>query len=140
MSKLVTSEFLLQHGRQTFCISVPEPLASKHARLYVYRVEYVAASAQWPEAYFVHVRREFHKNEYAYLGKLNTFTGQCELTARSSFPAHSFRFQLLNRVLARLWSGDQESVTRHGFRAIQDLPSSRKRARRNRKQRKEVAK
>ena len=50
-----------------------------------------------------------------YLGKLNEFTGQVDRTPKSAFPAHSYRFRLLNRVLCRIWGGESDVLERCGF-------------------------
>ena len=102
-------------GGAVFTIACPAEAAKAHAPFYTYRVEHVAATDRWPEAYFVRVQRSPSDKQFVYLGKLNTYTGQVELTSASAFPAHSFRLRLVNRVLARLWSNDLTAITHHGY-------------------------
>ncbi len=57
-------------------------------------------------------------SSYTYLGKLDPFTGQCVPTAKSGWTEREPRgvVVLLNRVLARVWSGDHAAFERHGYR------------------------
>lgn len=112
----VSKSFLLA-GEATFTIEIPEAyqVESKQPH-YTYRVERVEASDRWPEAFFVKVLTgPDNTSDYTYAGKLDPFTGQMNLTARSAFPATSYRVKLLNRVLARIWADDHAAYEQYGF-------------------------
>lgn len=119
---MITRTFLLA-GNATFTLEVPEnlrtsPEGKERPPHYTYRIQRVEATDRWPEAFFVHVLTgPSNTEDYTYLGKLNTFTGQVERTAKSAFPDTSFRYRLLNRVLARVWCDDHAAYEKVGVKA-----------------------
>jgi len=105
----VTKQFILA-GDATFTIDTP---ADGHR---TFRVRYNEASERWPECWFVSMLTgSDNESDYSYLGKLDRFTGQLVLTAKSKLPADSHAVRLLNRVLARVWTGDHAAYEHHGF-------------------------
>lgn len=107
----------LTAGEAVFTVETPADIAAKHYPHVTYKIEKVEATERWPEAYFVKVLAgPDNENDFIYVGKLNTFTGQCERTAKSSLPATSFRFRLLNRVLCRLWGDDGAAIESAGYK------------------------
>ncbi len=112
---MIDKTFLLA-GQATFTIEHPAT-KEREAGHHTYRVERVEASDRWPEAFFVKVLTgPNNEADYVYLGKLDTFTGQVKLTAKSAFPADSWRVRLLNRVLCRLWGGEAAVIEQAGYK------------------------
>lgn len=106
----VTQQFVLA-GEATFTIASPD---GKHR---TYRVEHVAGTDRWPEAYFVKTLvGPDNTSDYAYLGKLDTFTGQVSTTSKSKSWEGTMRLRLLNRVLARIWCADHAAYEKHGYK------------------------
>lgn len=105
----VTKQFVLA-GDAIFTIKSPD---GKHR---TYRVTRVEGNDRWPEAYFVKTLvGPDNTEDYAYLGKLDTFTGQVSTTAKSKSWQDTTRLRLLNRVLARVWTGDHDAYLQHGY-------------------------
>lgn len=117
------SRELLLAGDTVFTIEVPPGTVKGNGQpalpCYTYRVEYVPESDQWPAAWFVHV---LAGDNFVYLGKLSDYTGQVSPTKASRWPLTSFRYRLLNRVLARLWSGDVATIEAAGYAVFEGLP------------------
>lgn len=113
---MIGRDFVLA-GEAVFTVEVPDAHRPDGKEPhYTYRVQCVPASDRWPEAHFVSVLTgPDNTSNYTYAGKLDTHTGQVQLTAKSAFPADSYRLRLLNRVLARLWGDDAAALERHGF-------------------------
>ncbi len=105
----VSKTFILA-GQATFTVNTPD----KGHR--TFRVEKVEATAKWPEAWFVKTLvGPDNTEDFAYLGKLDPFTGQVATTFKSASFADSFRLKLLNRILARVWGDDQKAFEQHGY-------------------------
>lgn len=105
----VSRQFILA-GDATFTIETP----STH---YTYRVRKVEAGDRWPEAHFVSILvGPDNTDDYAYLGKLDPFTGQMVITRKSCRPADAIEVRLLNRILARVWSDDHTAYEQHGYK------------------------
>jgi hypothetical protein len=115
----ITKQFVLA-GNACFTIEVPAGTTKKDGTAadphYTFLVERVPASDRFPEAYFIkYLSGPDNTTDFLYVGKLNPTTGQVALTNKSKLPPTSFRFRLLNRVLARVWAGDQEVVEKAGY-------------------------
>lgn len=105
----ISSRYVLA-GNATFTIETP----TQHR---TYRVERVEASARWKEAFFVKLLTgPNNETDWTYLGKLDDFTGQLQLTAKSKLTADAFPVKLFNRVMARVWSEDHAAYEQHGFK------------------------
>lgn len=106
---MVSKEFITA-GDATFTIDAP----TGH---HTYRVQRVEATDRWAESYFVKMLTgPDNTSDFTYLGKLDTFTGQVALTAKSRATPETFAYRLLNRVLARVWCDDHAAYEQHGFR------------------------
>jgi hypothetical protein len=113
----ISREFVLA-GSAIFTVKTPDssPGAGRH---FTFRCDKVEASDRWPESYFVKLLvGSDNENDYAYLGKLDSFTGQLRTSAKSCRAANSFEVKLLNRVLARVWSGDHAAYQQHGYETM----------------------
>lgn len=107
---MVGTNFILA-GNSIFTVETPD---QGHR---TYRVSVVEASDRWPEAYFVSLLTgPDNTSDYQYIGKLDPFTGQVSTTAKSKLAQDSYPVRLLNRVLARVWSGDYQAFEDHGYR------------------------
>ena len=107
---MLSKTFILA-GDATFTIECPD--ATHHT----FRVQHVEKNDRWPESFFVKMLTgPDNENSYSYLGKLNDFTGQVVLTAKSKLTADSFTYRLLNRILARIWGDDAASFEQHGYK------------------------
>jgi len=83
---------------------------------YTYKVQRVEGSDRWPEAYFVKLLiGPDNTSDFAYMGKLNAFTGQVNTTTKSQKFDGSYPLRLLNRVLARVWCDDNAAFESHGY-------------------------
>lgn len=109
----ITKEFVLA-GDATFTVEIPQSAADRpHC---TYRVQRVGPNGRWPEAWFAKLLAGPGSGPgCSYLGKLDPFTGQVAATAKSRLPAGSYPFRLLNRVLARIWTGDHAAYEAHGY-------------------------
>lgn len=106
----LSKQFILA-GNATFTIEQPDGSWS------TFKVQHVPANGKFPEAWFVKMLTGANnETDYSYLGKLDDFTGQVSVTAKSCLPANHFKIRLLNRVLARIWSDDAEAFERHGYK------------------------
>lgn len=108
---MVSKQFITA-GDAIFSISCPD--GTHHT----YRVQHVPANGQWPEAWFVKLFTGSDNSDnraYTYLGKLDTFTGQVQLTAKSCRTDDHISVRLLNRVLARVWADDHAAYEQHGY-------------------------
>jgi len=106
----ISSEFVLA-GNATFTIEQPD------AKYYTFKVQKVEKSDRWNEAYFVKLLvGPNNTDDYAYIGKLDAFTGQVSTTAKSHLPQDSYPIRLLNRVLARVWGEDHVAYEQHGYK------------------------
>lgn len=111
--KRISRDFVLA-GKATFTIQSPD---GKHR---TYRVEMVEPTDAFPKpAFFVKTLVGPQNTEdYAYMGKLDPFTGQVKTTAKSKQWENTTRLRLLNRVLARVWSGDHAAYEQHNYRVF----------------------
>lgn len=106
----ISKQFILA-GNAVFTIELPD------GDYCTYKVEHVEANGSWKEAWFVKLLVGPDNNEdFAYLGKLNDYTGQMTVTAKSCRKADDFGVRLLNRVLARIWSDDAAAFEKHGYK------------------------
>jgi hypothetical protein len=107
---MITQTFVFA-GDAIFTVECPD---GEHR---TYRVQHVEANDRWPESWFVKLLTGPQNTEdYSYLGKLDAFTGQVNVTAKSKFAADSYPIRLLNRILARVWCDDHAAYERHGYR------------------------
>ena len=107
---MITRDFILA-GDATFTVETP---AGDHR---TYRVQHQERSDRWAACWFVKLLTgPDNTSDYSYLGKLDEFTGQMRLTAKSKLGADAFAVKLLNRVLARIWADDHDAYQRHGFK------------------------
>lgn len=109
-NEFISKQFVLA-GSAIFTIETPE-------RHYTFLVDKVEPTANFPKpAWFVKLLTgPDNTGDYTYLGKLDDFTGQLILTGKSALPADAFPVRLLNRVLARVWTGDHKAYMAHGYR------------------------
>lgn len=106
----ITKDFILA-GNATFTIDTPD------AGHRTYRVRHKPAEGRWKECWFVDLLTgSDNETSYSYIGKLDDFTGQLVLTAKSKMDATSFAVRLLNRVLARVWADDHQAFESKGFK------------------------
>lgn len=114
----ISKEFVLA-GDATLTIEVPDGCRPENGKPhYTFRVQKVEASDRWPESYFVKLLTgPDNTKSYSYVGKLEPFTGQVNLTQKSKFGAEAFVVRLINHVLARVWGDDHEAYEKHGFHA-----------------------
>lgn len=106
-------------GDAIFTIEIPDEWQAKldAPPHYTFRVEKTEANDRWPAAHFVKLLcGPDNTSDYAYLGKLDTYTGQVKTTAKSLYPETAAPVRLVNRILARVWSGDHDAYERFGFR------------------------
>lgn len=104
-------------GKAIFTVEVPEVYKDQHGKPhYTYRISLKKAKGNYPDTFFVSVLTGPDNNSnYSYLGILNPQTGAVRTTAKSKFQAESFTVRLLNRVLARLWADDVQTIENTGF-------------------------
>ncbi|MDE2095757.1 MAG: hypothetical protein KGL39_00750 [Patescibacteria group bacterium] len=108
----ISKKFLLA-GNAIFTIESVNPNYRPH---YTYRIQKVEASDRWKESYFVKLLAgPDNTSDYIYLGKLDTFTGQVIVTAKSERQKETFPFRLLNRILARVWADDHTAYEQYGY-------------------------
>lgn len=106
----VSRDFILA-GDAIFTVECPD------ATHRTYRVQLTEKNDRWPAAYFVKLLTgPDNTSDYSYLGKLDDYTGQVKVTARSAFDQDSFPVRLLNRVLARVWGDDHAAYEQHGYK------------------------
>lgn len=100
-----TAETILA-GR-TFTILVPEDRRNTLNESYTFRVR----DRVWVDCVTSSGRS-------VYVGRIDDYTGQVELTRRSMWTSKTAPFQLLNRTLARIWGEDYSALERFGFRVV----------------------
>jgi hypothetical protein len=108
----VSKDFLLA-GKAIFTVEIPEQdRAAKKAEgldvkpHYTFKVEKKAATAGFPETYFVHLLTgPDNTKSYTYLGVLNAKTGVIRTSAKSNFKEDSVPFRLVNYVVSSLIEG-----------------------------------
>jgi hypothetical protein len=108
----VGREFILA-GDARFTIEKPD---GSHR---TYRVKYREANGNFKETWFVSLLTGSDNDadgSYTYIGVLDDFTGQVRVTKASPYPLNDGPVFLLNRVLARIWADDHETVERAGYR------------------------
>jgi hypothetical protein len=112
------SQVYILAGSATFTIGLPAAgVAGSERSHYTYRVRRIEATNRYPEAFFVDLLvGPDNTDDYAYMGKLDPFTGQVAATAKSAIRfSNSLALRLLNRVLARVWSDDHAAYELHGY-------------------------
>ena len=57
-----------------------------------------------------------NSSDYAYLGVLNSETGEVRLTKASKFNEDTLVVRLLRRVTARIWAGEEQAIEDAGFK------------------------
>lgn len=116
-TKPVSKDFILA-GNATFTIEVGRLKGDNdRAPHHTFKVQHVEKSDRYPESYFVKLLiGPDNTSDFVYLGKLDSFTGQLKVTAKSCRKEDSFEVRLFNRILARVWSGDHEAYEQHGFK------------------------
>lgn len=109
----VTKEFVLA-GKAIFTIQPPAGVAEKAH--YTFKVTHKEASERWPEAYFVSLLTgPENTSDYTYVGMLEAGSGLLRLTAKSALGGDSYPVRLLERVLARVWAGEQAVIQAAGY-------------------------
>lgn len=110
MTHPINRDFLLA-GKATFTIETPD---QGHR---TFKVTHKAAEGRWKETWFVKMLTgSDNTSDYSYVGKLDDFTGQVVLTAKSKMDKDSYAVKLLNRVLARIWADDHEAFESKGYK------------------------
>ena len=110
---MITATYILG-GLAEFAILTP------NGGRFDFQVERVERTIKFPETWFVHVVTSYGPT---YLGKLDDFTGQVSLTAKSDQqgvpPAWRDRtIRILNHVLVRIWCDDHDAYKRHGYKVL----------------------
>jgi hypothetical protein len=106
----ISKEFVLA-GDATF--TVEEPSGVHHT----YKVTHKEASGTYPEVWFVaFLSGPNNETDFQYLGVLDDFTGSVRTSKASAALEGCYKHRLLNRVLARVWSGDHAAYEQYGFR------------------------
>ena len=110
-NEFISKQFVLA-GSAIFTIQCP---GDRH---YTFRVDKTEPTDKFPNpAWFVKLLTGPDNGEdYTYLGRLDDFTGQTKTTAKSRSYEGSLPLRLLNRVLARVWTGDHKAYMDHGYR------------------------
>lgn len=104
----ISKQFVLA-GDATFTIETPD---GHHT----FKVQHVEATDRWQESYFVKMLVGADNTaDYAYIGKLDAFTGQVATTAKSKLPQEHRTIRVLNRILARVWCDDHNAYEQHGY-------------------------
>lgn len=98
-------------GGVPFTITVPEQYRGALKAEYTFRVDFTRLL---PRGLWV---KCLHADGSAptYVGRLDDFTGQVQLTQASAWKETTPALRLLNRVLARVWSGDYAAFEQFGF-------------------------
>ena len=99
-------------GGVPFTIHVPEKYRSGLKESYTFRVDFTRL---FPRGLWVKCITT--DGTEVYVGRLNDWTGQVELTGASQWKATTPALRLLNRVLARVWTGDYAAFEQFGFTA-----------------------
>ncbi len=107
----ISKQFILA-GDAIF--TVEQPGGTGHR---TFRVQHVPAGNRWGESWFVKLLTgPDNGSSYTYMGKLDPFTGQVRLTAKSKYTEDSFPVRLFNRVLARVWCDDHAAYEQHDYK------------------------
>lgn len=107
----VGRDFVLA-GNATLTVQTPD---TGHR---TYRVRHKEADGSFPETWFVSLLTgPDNEADYTYLGKLDPYTGQVVPTGKSKWREKDapYPVRLLNRILARVWTGDHAAFNRYGF-------------------------
>jgi hypothetical protein len=113
----ISKDFVLA-GDATFTVEVPPQHRPPGGHpWYTYRVRHKEAEGNYAEMWFVSsLSGPDNTSDYKlYLGRLYPYEGQVALTAKSKITPESYRYRLLNRVLARVWAGDHAAYESAGF-------------------------
>ncbi len=106
---VISKDFVLL-GKVTLTIVLP---SGNH---YTYAINHKEKSAQFDETWFVSLLTgPNNEGDYSYLGMLEPHNGNVRLTRASRYSADTLPVKLLNRVLARVWSGELDIVKQHGY-------------------------
>jgi hypothetical protein len=125
-SERVTRDYLLDGQRALFNIHVP---ARQRRALRCPAILHFVVERLEPN--HTHRRRTWlvklvSSAGLAYLGKLDDFTGQVELTDKSDpltgDPQGAQLLKLLNHLLVRIWCDDHEAYEQHGFKVTPQQP------------------
>lgn len=88
-------------------VRVRELLGSPYHSEYSYQIERVGTA---------HYVRVLTGSRFVYLGALKPETGEVTLTAKSAFPATATRVKVIQRVLAAIWQGRGDAITKAEWR------------------------
>lgn len=114
----LSKEFILA-GQALFTLEVPEDyaVARKIKPHYTFLVEKVDANGTHDDTWFVKLLHgPQNTRDFVYVGMLQPFTGQVDLTRASKLTSHSLVFKLLNRSLFRIWNNEPDYVEQFGFK------------------------
>lgn len=111
----VSKQFILA-GDAIFTIEIPEKFRNDGKSHYTFKIEHVEKNERFPESWFAKTLvGPDNSTDYAYLGMLDSFTGQVRTTTKSKFAPDCHRLRVLNRILARVWCDDHAAYETHGF-------------------------
>jgi hypothetical protein len=114
---VVSKDFVLG-GKATLTLAIPAAFAEEKGinPHYTFKVAHKAATAEWPESYFVSLLTgPDNWANYTYAGKLDPATGEVKATKKSCLQQDSLPLRLLNRALGLVWGGDTTPLTDAGF-------------------------
>lgn len=114
-------------GRAVFTVEPSDtfrtqfPAAKPH---YTYRVKFAKGKPKahrpeekWPDSYWVTILTgPDNTADYSPLGKLNVETGEISLTSNSKFAGADWSVQIIRRVIARIWKGEQHEIAANGWK------------------------
>ena len=103
----ISKEFVLA-GRAVFTVQ------EKGGAHHTFRVQMSEPEGRWARAWWADFLAD--ENRYRKLAKLDPVTGQASTYGRTAGLAGSRKLLVLNRVLARVWSGDLAAVEAAGWR------------------------
>jgi hypothetical protein len=122
---VITKQFVLA-GDAIFTVEPPETFKAAMAQVgrefhdhYTYRVEKVdfdGPPTQNNSMYFVKaLTGPDNTRDYVYLGVLVPSSGYVRLTRKSAFPETATRVQVVRRVLARIFAGEEAVIEEAGW-------------------------
>ena len=117
----LTRDFFLA-GQALFTVSPSAEFVAKHGRShYTYLIDRVdhAAVDDYPARSSYYVRMlagPDNTSDYLYLGMLLPSAGRIFTTRASRLPKDSLAFEIVQRVLMRVWAGQGEAIAASGWK------------------------
>ena len=112
---MITREFILA-GRAIFTLECPDGFqGNPHYTFKVWGKELDDGSGK--TIYFASLLAgPCNESNYAYVGVLNSETGEVRLTKASKFSETTLAVKLLRRTIARIWAGERDAIEAAGFK------------------------